>query len=416
MDSERGIGSCNVAVRGLFLSPRHAGNTTLSERLRRHEGFPRDKSRRTLEANEDARYENSPVDTPRGPWRGVRRRPAPARAPRRDIARRNAPGGDATRRHAGHPVRRRRRRPDPEHPELQAGIDKPVRGGRRNAGHSRRTSSSAARSSSSPASTCTSTRAPCSRGRPTCGDYPKGNTRIEGHSEPWLPALVNADHVDHLRITGEGTLDGSGAPFWAAFWKRRKENPDCTNLEVERPRLLFIQDCQDVRVSGLTLKDSGFWNLHLYRCRDVVLERLDIHVAAGPATEPPSSDGMDLDSCQHVDVRDCTFAGERRLHRPQGHQRPVRPGRQGQPAGGARPHLGMYVQDRPRRPDLRQRGHDRPRRGHGPLHRRGRMPLLHLKLRPDTPQEYRDIHVRDVVLRDGSVFDVSPWTQFSRFN
>src|SRR5205085_7756837 len=42
----------------------------------------------------------------------------------------------------------------------------------------------------------------------------------------------------------------------------------------------------------------------------------------------------------------------------------------------------------------------------------GPMPLLHLKLRPDTPQTYYDIHIKDVVMRAGWVFDVSPWTQF----
>ena len=36
-------------------------------------------------------------------------------------------------------------------------------------------------------------------------DYPKMKTRIEGHFEEWLPALINADKTDHLRISGAGT-------------------------------------------------------------------------------------------------------------------------------------------------------------------------------------------------------------------
>ena len=62
-------------------------------------------------------------------------------------------------------------------------------------------------------------------------------TRIEGHFEEWLPALINADKADHLRLSGSGTLDGNGAPFWEEFWARRKANPQTTNLNVERPRL-----------------------------------------------------------------------------------------------------------------------------------------------------------------------------------
>ena len=33
--------------------------------------------------------------------------------------------------------------------------------------------------------------------------YPTRKTRIEGHFEDWLPALINADRCHHLRITGE---------------------------------------------------------------------------------------------------------------------------------------------------------------------------------------------------------------------
>lgn len=53
-------------------------------------------------------------------------------------------------------------------------------------------------------------------------DYPKLNTRIEGHFEPWSIALVNAQHVNQLLLTGEGLFDGNGEPFWAACWQRRK--------------------------------------------------------------------------------------------------------------------------------------------------------------------------------------------------
>jgi polygalacturonase len=136
-------------------------------------------------------------------------------------------------------------------------------------------------------------------------DYPKRMTRIEGHFEPWRMALVNAQHMDRVRIWGKGKLDGNGILFWAAFWQRRKENPQCTNLEVERPRLVFIDRSHDVRISGLALQDSGFWNLHLYRCHDVVVEGLTITAPTKGHILGPSTDGMDVDSCQDVTIRGC---------------------------------------------------------------------------------------------------------------
>ena len=73
-------------------------------------------------------------------------------------------------------------------------------------------------------------------------DYPNIQTRIEGHFEEWLPALVNADKCDHLRITGPGTLDGNGAPFWKAFWDRLKADRKTKNLDVPRPRLALVEN------------------------------------------------------------------------------------------------------------------------------------------------------------------------------
>jgi alpha-L-rhamnosidase len=58
------------------------------------------------------------------------------------------------------------------------------------------------------------------RGSTLIDDYPKRLTRIEGHFEEWRCALLNASKSDHLRITGEGTIDGSGQPFWQEFWRR----------------------------------------------------------------------------------------------------------------------------------------------------------------------------------------------------
>ena len=59
-------------------------------------------------------------------------------------------------------------------------------------------------------------------------DYPLMETRIEGQSWTYFPALVNADGVDGFTVFGKGTIDGNGMRAWKAFWLRRKWNPACT--------------------------------------------------------------------------------------------------------------------------------------------------------------------------------------------
>ncbi len=139
------------------------------------------------------------------------------------------------------------------------------------------------------------------KGSTNIEDYPEVETRIEGHFQVWVPALVNASNVDHLRITGEGSIAGGGQPFWDQFWKARAANRNVTNLAVKRPRNIFIEDSKDVQVSGISLRESGFWNIHLFRCSDVVVKNVDIRTPL----RSPSTDGIDVDSSQNVAISGC---------------------------------------------------------------------------------------------------------------
>ncbi len=242
-------------------------------------------------------------------------------------------------------------------------------------------------------------------------DYPKSETRIEGHFEPWLPALINADKTDNLKITGSGTFDGNGVTFWEDFWAKRKENPKTTNLDVERPRLMFVQHSQNVKISGVKFKDSGFWNLHIYACRKVLVENVRFEVQDG--LRAPSSDGIDIDSSQFVTVRGCyfrvdddgvclkgskgPFASNDKLSPPVEHIRITN-------CTFERSHgvLTLGSEATIIRDVIIEKS-----RVIGPI------PLVRFKLRPDTPQLYEDIHFRNITADStGAMFEIRPWKQF----
>ena len=273
-------------------------------------------------------------------------------------------------------------------------------------------------------------------------DYPKRETRIEGHFEPWRMALVNAQAIDGLRITGPGVLDGNGIPFWAKFWQRRRENPMCTNLEVERPRLLFIDRCKDVRIEGISLRYSGFWNLHLYRCSDVLVEGVTItsptrhtqhrnymtsSILKGMKNEAreknspikdnilgPSTDGIDIDSSQKVTIRKCYISVNDDNIALKGSKGPLAAGDKDSP-----PVEDILIED-----CEFGDGNGMVTCGSEATIVRnvivrnctisGDATLLTLKLRPDTPQHYHDILIENITLTGGMgrVLNVAPWTQF----
>jgi len=244
-------------------------------------------------------------------------------------------------------------------------------------------------------------------------DYPKLETRIEGHFQQWIPALINADHVDHLRITGEGTLDGSGEPFWSEFWTRYHADKKTTNLDVERPRLIYIANATDIQITGLRLLNSGFWNLHVYNCQNVVIDGLDIK--SGESS--PSTDGTDIDSSQNVEIKNCTYNVNDDCIALKGSKGPLAMEDKKSPPvehihisnctfvhGQGVVTLGSeatVVRDvvvehcSVAGPNLKG------------------VPIVRLKLRPDTPQDYEDLHFRDITGDgDATLISVRPWTQY----
>ena len=244
-------------------------------------------------------------------------------------------------------------------------------------------------------------------------DYPKQMTRIEGHFEPWRMALVNVSHMDHVRIGGPGQLNGNGAPFWTLFYARRAANPATTNLDVERPRLVFIDHCADVRVENVSLQDSGFWNLHLFYSHDIHVVGLHIN-AASPSTggRSPSTDGIDIDLCQNVTIQKCQISNNDDDIGIKGSKGPLAD-HLGDP-----PDENILIED-----CTIGDGNGLLTCGsEATLIRNvmvrncaitGNAKMLNLKLRPDTPQLYSNITVDGVKLSGtGSIITVAPWLQF----
>ncbi|MBC8051757.1 MAG: right-handed parallel beta-helix repeat-containing protein [Sphingobacteriaceae bacterium] len=251
------------------------------------------------------------------------------------------------------------------------------------------------------------------KGSTNINDYQKLNTRIEGHVEQWRAALINADKVDHLRISGPGTLDGSGEPFYKLFYNTRDAVKGTKNLDVERPRLMFIQNSKDVKISGVFFLNSGFWNLHIYRCQQVEVENCRFQAPSGAVpNRGPSSDGIDIDSSQDIVIRGCSFSVGDDCIALKGSKGPFAGQDKDSPpvervlitdcifeAGGGIVTFGSeatLVRDVEVKRCVTR----------GPT-------VLRLKLRPDTPQHYENIQMSDITMENGgAIFKVTPWTQY----
>ncbi|MCH7402178.1 glycoside hydrolase family 28 protein [Belliella kenyensis] len=239
------------------------------------------------------------------------------------------------------------------------------------------------------------------------------DTRIEGQNLKYFAALVNADGLDGFTISGKGTLDGNGLRYWRSFWLRRAFNPECTNLDEMRPRLLFVSNSKNVQVSGIRLINSPFWTSHYYKCENVKILDLYIYAPHSPAHEKaPSSDAIDLDVCTNVLVKNCFMSVNDDAIALKGGKGPHAD--QDRNNGG---NYNIIIEDC-------EFGfcHSALTCGSESVHnnniilRRTKVSqatrLLWLKMRPDTPQVYENILLEDIHGNVSNMLYIKPWTQF----
>ncbi|MGC2297915.1 MAG: glycosyl hydrolase family 28 protein [Acidobacteriaceae bacterium] len=249
-------------------------------------------------------------------------------------------------------------------------------------------------------------------------NFPVQRTRIEGHfEEKFNPALINAKNCDGLKISGEGTLDGAGRPIWDLFWKLRNAAPDprnFPNLGVARARLALIESSRGVRIEGITFRDSQFWNLHLYNCDGVLVRQTRFEVP-DDYKQAPSTDGIDIDSCRNITIDGCFFSVTDDCIAAKGSKGPhATEDRDSPPVEHIRVRNCVY------------------KRGGGVLtvgseativrdvivencRITGNVRVATLKLRPDTPQQYEDITIRNITSEStaGAILSVQPWSQYA---
>lgn len=242
-------------------------------------------------------------------------------------------------------------------------------------------------------------------------DYPVLDTRIEGESCRYLAALINADHCDGFTMAGPGTIDGNGLRSWKAFWHRRAWNPDCTNKDEQRPRLVFISNSQHITLCGLRLQNACFWTCHVYRCRYVKIQNCSFYSPYEPV-KAPSTDAVDIDVCTDVVIRGCDIHVNDDGVALKGGKGPWA---DRQPENGSNERILIE--------DCRYRySHGCLTLGSEAIHcknvilRRIRVDdgfnLLWLKFRPDTPQLFEYITVEDARGRVDTFLNVHRWTQF----
>jgi polygalacturonase len=125
--------------------------------------------------------------------------------------------------------------------------------------------------------------------------------------------LLFARNADDVTLCGPGAIDGQGETYWQSKASRALIAPsdawkDIYSQHYEAkddshrpsPMIEFAQ-CRNVRISGVTLKNSPSWTLRPVSCETVVIEGIRIR----NPNSGVNTDGIDITCSQNVMVSNC---------------------------------------------------------------------------------------------------------------
>lgn len=141
-------------------------------------------------------------------------------------------------------------------------------------------------------------------------DYPVFPYRFEGLETLCYASLINTANPEgqrlrNITIEGEGTVDANGV---ALFEQEMAEKAG------KRGRAICLRGVDHVRLSGITVRQSPAWCVHLIYCQQVEVSGVKIYAKCDENGKLYcgifNGDGLDIDSCRDVQVRQCVIASQ----------------------------------------------------------------------------------------------------------
>jgi polygalacturonase len=99
----------------------------------------------------------------------------------------------------------------------------------------------------------------------------------------------------NITITGKGTIDGSGAAWWAAY---------NANNSFNRPYLIKLSNVTNLTIDSITVQNSPMFHIEPTACTNVIID----HVTINTINTSPNTDGIDPSVCKNVLITNCSIS------------------------------------------------------------------------------------------------------------
>jgi polygalacturonase len=145
-----------------------------------------------------------------------------------------------------------------------------------------------------------------------------GSTQHKDYSkdipEAWY-GFILAHNQHDISITGKGIIDGQGQALSKDVIRLWLEGafPDAIKYDEKlreknrpnerfRPQIIIFQNCKNVKIEGITLKNSACWVQTYINCSDLSIKNIKVESMAYW-----NNDGIDIVDCRNVHISNCNI-------------------------------------------------------------------------------------------------------------
>eukprot|EP00930_Biecheleria_cincta_P036858 TRINITY_DN25264_c0_g1_i1.p1 TRINITY_DN25264_c0_g1~~TRINITY_DN25264_c0_g1_i1.p1 ORF type:complete len:542 (-),score=56.84 TRINITY_DN25264_c0_g1_i1:297-1922(-) len=140
-----------------------------------------------------------------------------------------------------------------------------------------------------------------------------GASDFQGVMNPQYQSFVHGYQLVNLTINGSGTIWGGGDFWWRAWQGHGSQTKGTSPLNNSRPHTIHLVDVKGLTIRGVHVRRSPSWTVHLTFCSDVLIDGIRVQTndstweGGDSEVKPDNADGLDLDSCHDVTVRNSVF-------------------------------------------------------------------------------------------------------------
>ena len=118
----------------------------------------------------------------------------------------------------------------------------------------------------------------------------------EGEPHKCHQSFISGHYLKNVSVVGRGVIDANAQN--STWWQNPK------GREIARPKLVFLNRCENITFHGVTGQNSPAWNLHPFFSKDISF--YDIAIKA--PKNSPNTDGSDPESCTRVNYIGVRFS------------------------------------------------------------------------------------------------------------